>query len=174
MELTLIDHWHQEPGFIQAVARRVEDALARFPADRRQQVTVIFTAHSLPARVLAEGDPYHQHCLDTAAATAAAANLTNWQLAFQSASDTGTPWLGPDVNDVIKGQAGAGAAGALVCPVGFVADHLEIFYDLDFEAGATAKANGLAFGRTASLNDAPDFLEALADAVVKALAGGAQ
>ena len=135
---------------------------------------VVFTAHSLPARILDAGDPYRDQLHDTAAAVAARVGLApwaGWGVAWQSAGRTPEPWLGPDILTVLRDLAGTGRAdGVLVCPAGFTADHLEVLYALDVEAARLAGELGLAFARTPSLNDHPEVLAALADRVAIAAA----
>jgi ferrochelatase len=130
---------------------------------------VLFTAHSLPERALV-GDPYPEQLRASAAAVADAVGLgpwADWAVAFQSAGRTADPWRGPDVLEVIDDLAASGRAdGVLVCPQGFVSDHLEVVYDLDLEAKARADQRGLAFARTRVVNDDPAVLAALADRVL--------
>ncbi len=164
-----IDHFHSHPGFIAALARRVEQALAELPAGLREGAVVIFTAHSIPQPVVDRGDPYPRHVEETAAKVAAAAGLSRWRVAYQSAGRTADPWLGPDVTEVIRRLPGEGARAVVVCPAGFVADHLEVLYDLDIEARQVAEEVGLAFARTPSLNADADFIEVLADLVLDRL-----
>lgn len=170
MDVVYVDHWHQHPGFVAALARRVQSALAELPEPAREDAVVVFTAHSLPERILQHGDPYPRQLEETAEAVAREAGLRHWRTAYQSAGMTPDPWLGPDICDVIRDLGEAGAPGVVVCAAGFVADHLEIFYDLDIEARDVAAEVGIPFARTASLNDAPDFLDALADIAASALA----
>src|SRR5206468_4147528 len=118
---------------------------------------VYFTAHSLPCRVVEEGDPYDQRLLETCRLIAERMPLPPWEFAFQSASHTGEPWLGPDLLEALDRS---GARRVLVCPIGFVADHLEILYDLDVEAQRWARANGVEVRRTASFNDSAEFVAA--------------
>ena len=169
VELLTIDHWHEHPGFIAAVARRLEQTLAALPAEQRQQAMTVFTAHSLPQRLIEKGDPYAEQLQASAAAVARAAGVERWTFAYQSAGRTEVPWLGPDICAVIPELAERGCTAVVACPIGFVADHLEILYDLDIEARQVAIQHGLPFTRTPSLNDAPDFLDALADVVVARL-----
>lgn len=164
-----IDHFHNHPGFVAALARRVESTLAGLPADRREGAVVIFTAHSIPQPVVDRGDPYPRHVEETAAKVAAAAGVGRWRVAYQSAGRTADPWLGPDVTDVIRQLGREGAQAVVACPVGFVADHLEVLYDLDIEARQVAEEAGLAFARTPSLNADADFIEVLADLVLDRL-----
>lgn len=161
---TPIDSWHALPAWVDAQAARVRDALAGLP----RKTKVLFTAHSLPERVL-EGDAYPDELRTSAAAIADAAGLERWYgwtLAWQSAGRTPEPWRGPDVLQVITDLADTGRAeGVLVCPQGFVSDHLEVLYDLDIEARQVAEKAGLAFARTASINDDPAVMSALAELV---------
>lgn len=160
--VTYVHDWHLEPVLIELLAERVRDALSRLPEGAAVETFV--TAHSLPARVREMGDPYPEQVAATGAAVAEAAGLTRWQVAWQSAGRTPDPWLEPDVLDAIRAVAGT-VDGVLVCPAGFVSDHLEILYDLDIEARRVAESVGLHFERTASLNDDPRFLGLLADVV---------
>jgi ferrochelatase len=159
-----VDSWHALPAWRAAQAERVRDALAGLPAATK----VLFTAHSLPERILAD-DPYADELRASAAAIASLVGLNRWagwSLAWQSAGRTPEPWRGPDVADVIRDLAATGRAeGVLVCPQGFVSDHLEVLYDLDIDARRVATEVGLAFGRTASINDEPAVMAALADLV---------
>jgi len=165
-ELTMIDHWFDAPGFVALVAGRVNDAVAC--VDGRGPVTVIFTAHSVPARVVQAGDSYRDQLERSARAVAQAAGVDHWSVAWQSAGRTDDEWLGPDVNAVISALAGTGVGRVVVCPVGFVSDHLEVLYDVDIEARATAERAGIAFARTASLNDDRRFCDVLAGVVLAA------
>jgi ferrochelatase len=130
---------------------------------------VVFTAHSLPERILAGGDPYRDQLLETSRLVAGRAGLgERWSFAFQSASATGEPWLGPDVLEELERLAGVGEGKVLVAPVGFVSDHLEILWDLDIEAREKAEELGLELARIESLNDDPRFVSALAGIVERA------
>lgn len=165
--------WHLEPDFIAALAGRVEEALARFPETARATLPVVFTAHSLPERILTWNDPYPGQLRQVGEAVAARLGLQNVHFAYQSAGRTADPWLGPDIREVVRGLAAAGERAVLVCPAGFVADHLEVLYDLDIDLQRQAAALGVHFERTASLNDHPLLLAALAAAVRRAEAGQA-
>lgn len=161
---TPVDSWHAVPAWIDAQAARVRSALDALPAKTK----VLFTAHSLPERVL-EGDAYPDELRTSAAAIAQRAGLERWYewtLAWQSAGRTPEPWRGPDVADVIRDLGATGRAdGVLVCPQGFVSDHLEVLYDLDVDARRVATEAGLAFARTASINDDPAVMGGLAELV---------
>lgn len=162
-ELVFVPGFHDHPAFISAVQGLLVDAFAAGRPER-----LFFTAHSLPARILDEGDPYCQQLLDSCRLVASGLDLPPWQFAFQSASHTGEPWLGPDLLDAITDSA---ARDILVCPIGFVADHLEILYDLDVEAQAFAREHGIRIRRTRSFNTRPEFIDALAQIVAGALVG---
>lgn len=160
--VTPITSWATEPAYVDFLAAQVRRSLAEMPANTK----VLFTAHSLPERVVEMGDPYPDELRATAAAVGSRLGLgpwSAWAVAWQSAGRTPEPWLGPDVLAVIDSLAGSeNASGVLVCPCGFVADHLEVLYDLDIEAKARAEAHGLAFARTTSLNADPVVFAALA------------
>lgn len=161
--------WGAHPWFVMAVAERLREALADLPPEATE---VIFTAHSLPARLRAEGDPYEIELWDSARRVARLIGWERWRFAYQSASATGEPWLGPDLLEVLEEIAREGKARhVVVCPIGFVADHLEILYDLDVEAREAADRWGLAFRRTRSLNDDPLLIEGLAALVSEAVVG---
>jgi ferrochelatase len=162
-----IESWHDEPRFIEALAASTADALGRFPSPER--VHVMFTAHSLPARVVTEGDRYPDELAATARLVAERLGLAAYEFAFQSAGRTGEPWLGPDLRDEICRLATAGVSELVVCPVGFVADHLEVLYDIDIEAQAVAREAGTRLERARSMNDDPTFIAGLADVAAAAL-----
>jgi ferrochelatase len=166
--VTYVDSWHDQPRFIEALATTTAEALARFagPTD----VRVMFTAHSLPARVLVEGDPYPEQLARTAALVAERLGLADYAFAYQSAGRTGEPWLGPDILAEIRRLAATGVTGLVIRPVGFVADHLEVLYDIDIEAQAVALEVGIRLERARSMNDDPTFIAGLADLAVAALA----
>jgi ferrochelatase len=157
-ELTLVQSWHDDPAFVDVVAARV----------RGTDAWVVFTAHSLPERILADGDPYREQLLETSRLVAERAGLERWSFAFQSASTTGEPWLGPDILDELERLAGEGVTKVLVAPVGFVSDHLEILWDLEIEAREKAAELGLELERMESMNDDPAFIRALAGVVSRA------
>ena len=159
-ELDLVESWHDRPSFVDVLADRV----------RGTESWVVFTAHSLPARILDDGDPYREQLLETSRLVAERAGLRDWSFAFQSASPTGEPWLGPDVLDELERLHEAVIRSVLVAPVGFVSDHLEILWDLDVEARERAAELGLELERIESLNDDPAFIRALAELVEERLA----
>jgi protoporphyrin/coproporphyrin ferrochelatase len=165
LDVTCVASWHDHPLLLQAFAERVRDALAALPEERRAQVRTIFTAHSLPVRVLAEGDPYPQEVEHTAAEVARLSGLRSWEVAYQSQGATAEPWLGPTLDEVFATCAAQGQRQLLLAPIGFVCDHVEILYDLDTLAQGVARAQGLGLLRTDSLNTSPTFIAALAHIV---------
>jgi ferrochelatase len=168
--LACVESWHLHPGLIAALAVRVRDATARLGGP--DGTHVLFTAHSLPKRIMEWGDPYVGQLVESAKAVAAAAGLGRWSFAFQSASPTGEAWLGPDILDALRDLASKNVRDVGVCPIGFVADHLEILYDLDVEARDLARSLGMRLARTASLNAEPAFVEVLAEIARATLSQG--
>jgi protoporphyrin/coproporphyrin ferrochelatase len=158
--LVFVESWHDDPGFVSFLAARVRGTSAH----------VVFTAHSLPARILEEGDPYRDQLLETARLVAEEAGVTEWTFSFQSASPTGEPWLGPDILDHLTELHGRGIDDVLICPVGFVSDHLEIRWDLDTEARELAQELGMRVDRIEMPNSDPGFVAVLAEIVRRALA----
>jgi ferrochelatase len=169
--LVEVPSWYAAPGLVSVLAERVRQAVAAVTTDGDRPCTVIFTAHSLPERIRQLGDPYPDQLDASAGLVAEAAGVTTWSVAWQSAGRTPDPWLGPDVRDVITELGAAGDVAVVVCPIGFVSDHLEVLYDLDIEAAAVAAQAGVTFTRTASLNDDPRFMRALAEVVEQAAVG---
>ncbi|TML76240.1 MAG: ferrochelatase [Actinobacteria bacterium] len=158
-ELRFVESWHDEPGFVELLADRVRGADAH----------AVFTAHSLPARILELGDPYKAQLLETSRLVAESAGLHEWSFSFQSESPTGEPWLGPDILDHLESLRRQGVERVLVCPVGFVSDHLEIRWDLDVEAQEKAAELGLRLERIEMPNADPVFVRTLAGIVKRAL-----
>ncbi|MEA2476059.1 MAG: protoporphyrin/coproporphyrin ferrochelatase [Actinomycetota bacterium] len=168
-KLEMIDSWHLEPGYIGYLATEVERALNDIPVPARESSLVVFSAHSLPEKILASGDPYADQLRETAQAVAERAGIERWQIGWQSAGRTQDPWLGPDILQILADVAATGeTAGVVVCPCGFVADHLEVLYDIDIEAQALAQELGLELRRTRAPNDDPAFLDCLAAVVDRA------
>jgi protoporphyrin/coproporphyrin ferrochelatase len=153
--LRFVESWHVHEPYVAVLADRVRGSGAH----------VVFTAHSLPARILAEGDPYRDQLLETSQLIAERAGLGSWSFAFQSESATGEPWLGPDILDELGNLRERGVEHVLVCPIGFVSDHLEILWDIDVEARERAAELGLELERIESLNDDPAFIRGLAELV---------
>ncbi len=167
LQVAYVQQWGNHPLFVRAVVEKVQEALARFPEDVRDDVILLFTAHSLPAAIVAQGDPYEAQLVESARLVAEGAGVPaeRWRFCYQSAGATNDKWLGPDICDVIVELGRAGAAHVLVVPVGFVADHVEVLYDIDIEARQVAEQHGVRLERTASLNASPTFIAALADLV---------
>ncbi len=161
LETALVRSWGDHPKFLDAVAGRVAQALQRFPSPAAVQV--LFTAHSLPERILATGDPYPAELKASAAAVARRAGLTSWHFAFQSAGATPEPWLGPEAGAVMTELAGKGHRAFLIVPIGFVCDHVEVLYDVDIVYRQLAERLGVHLERTTSLNDDPLLVSALAE-----------
>jgi ferrochelatase len=159
-DLRFIESWHDAESFIEYVAASVRGTSAH----------VVFTAHSLPARILDEGDPYQEQLLETARLVAGAAALSDWSFSYQSESPTGEPWLGPDILDHLQELHDRGVDDVLVCPIGFVSDHLEIRWDIDVEAQEKAAELGMTVQRVQMPNDDPRFVAGLAQLVESALA----
>jgi ferrochelatase len=160
-DLVFVNSWHDDEGFVDLLADRVRGAGSH----------VVFTAHSLPARILEEGDPYKDELLETSRLVADRAGLaeSDWSFSFQSESPTGEPWLGPDILDHLDDLHARGVRDILVCPVGFVADHLEIRWDLDTEAAERAGELGMRFARIEMPNAEPAMIRVLAGLVRGAL-----
>jgi protoporphyrin/coproporphyrin ferrochelatase len=154
-DLRFVEGWHTHEPYIAVLADRV----------RGTDAHVVFTAHSLPARILDDGDPFRDQLLETSRLVAEQAGLDSWSFAFQSASATGEPWLGPDILEELDSLYGRGVERVLACPIGFVSDHLEILWDLDVEARERSARLGLEFERIESLNDDPAFVRGLAELV---------
>jgi ferrochelatase len=167
----MIESWHLEPGYIDLLCERVDYAMRTLTKDVRRDTTVVFTAHSLPERILRTGDPYAEQLRATGGAVAAKLGLDSWQIGWQSAGRTKDPWIGPDILGVIEDLAANGRRGVVVCPCGFVSDHLEVLYDVDIECKRVAADFGLELERTASPNDDPAFLDVLAEVVRRKLDG---
>src|SRR5665213_572399 len=159
-ELAFVESWHDEPSFIALLADRV----------RGTRSHVVFTAHSLPERVIAMGDPYKAQLLETARQVAEASSLgEQWSFSFQSESPTGEPWLGPDILDHLVALKEQGVTDVLICPVGFVSDHLEIKWDIDVEAQERAGELGMRVDRIEMPNADPAFVQTLAGIARRAL-----
>lgn len=164
VQFVMVKSWHAEPSLIRVLSTRVKNGLGEMGGSGATMV--VFTAHSLPIRAVSDDDPYRTQLLETSRLVAEEANVTDWDFAFQSASGPTGTWLGPSLIEKISELSRRGIKQILVCPVGFVSDHLEILYDLDVEAREYANSHGVRLARTLSLNDDSTFIEALA-AVVK-------
>jgi len=167
LDLRIAQDWHLQPYFLQAIAERVQQALDRFPPGVRERVPVLLTAHSMPKRVVEKEPDYINNLKETAAAVASMVGLPaeRWMFCYQSAGHTPEEWLKPDFADVMPELRAAGQTHVLIAPVQFLADHLEILYDIEIGARQQAEENGIQFARIESLNTSPLFIKALATVV---------
>jgi protoporphyrin/coproporphyrin ferrochelatase len=167
IDFAFVKDWHDSPPLLEALARRAREGVNRWPAEARADVHVVFCAHSLPARVIAEGDPYDAQLRETARQVARRAGIPGerWSWSYMSAGKSPEPWLGPDLPDHLRELSGRGVRDVVCLPVGFVADHVEVLYDVDIEARAAAEEAGIRLERPPALNDDPLLIEALASAV---------
>jgi ferrochelatase len=164
--ITYVGDWHEHPGFVEANADHVRRAFDRLPPDVRDRARLIFTAHSIPVS-MAQQYPYEANLKASARLIAQAAGRADWAVVYQSRSGRPEdPWLEPDVCDYLRGERAAGLDAAVLCPVGFLCDHVEVLYDLDVEAADVCRETGIAMVRAEAVNDHPRFIEALADAVI--------
>ncbi|HEX6107981.1 MAG TPA: ferrochelatase [Ktedonobacteraceae bacterium] len=164
--------WHLQPDFLLALAQRVQQALDRFPEEVRLHVPVLLTAHSMPKRVIENEPNYINNLKETAARVAELVGLSNerWMFCYQSAGHTPEEWLKPDFADLMPELRAAGHRHVLIAPIQFLADHLEILYDIEIGARQQAEEHGIQFARTESLNTSPLFIKALAEVVKETLA----
>ena len=167
IRIDFVESWYDNPQFQTAITEKVINGLKGFP--QNSEISVLFTAHSLPERIIAEGDPYSSQLLESCRIIAKLARIEKWSFAYQSAGRTEEKWLGPDILEVLEGMASN--SKVLVVPIGFVADHLEILYDIDVQAQAFAKSRDILLHRTESLNTSRSFIAALADIVSTRLIG---
>jgi ferrochelatase len=167
IEVDFVDSWHTQPDYLEGIAANVRETMARFPADTRDHVKVIFTAHSLPASILERGDPYPDQLAETSRLLAGRLELPEerWTFSYQSAAQTGTPWLGPQIEELVVELAEEGEKSLLVAPIGFIADHVEVLYDIDIGVQEIARSHGVRLERTPMLNDSPALVAALASLV---------
>lgn len=162
-----ISDYHDAPRYIKALANRVKEGLARWPEEEQDEVHVIFSAHSLPVRIMKMGDPYDEQLRETARLVAAEAGLpdSQWSWSYQSAGRSPEPWLGPQLEEYIPELAGQGIKNVISIPVGFVSDHVEILYDIDIQAREVAEAHGMRLERPPALNTDPLFIGQLAELI---------
>jgi ferrochelatase len=169
VQVDFIENWHDHSGLVEAFRERVATALARAQAAASGPVPIIFTAHSVPEKTIQGGDPYQQQVRETAALVAEAVGLKEFSVAFQSPGMTAEPWIAPTVESLIDQLASYGHRHVLLAPVGFVCDHVEILYDIDIFFREYGKTRGVTVHRSASLNDSPLFIQALAAIVTERL-----
>lgn len=167
IDFEFIDSYHNEPLLIEAFANRVEDGLSRWPEEEQDDVHVIFSAHSLPVRIIKMGDPYDTQLRETAQLVADKAGLPNsqWSWSYQSAGGSPEPWLGPQLEDYIPELAEQGIKNMISIPVGFVSDHVEILFDIDIQAQEAAQESGVRLERPPALNDDPLYIQVLVDLI---------
>jgi ferrochelatase len=169
VEVTFVRSWFDHPLFIEANAVHVREALARLPESARAGARLVFTAHSIPLQ-MAQASLYETQLKESARLVAEQAGMQDWALVYQSRSGRpGDPWLEPDVCDYLRRERAAGLAAAVVCPIGFVSDHIEVLYDLDREAADASREVGLMMARAESVNDDPRFLDMMADVVLRTM-----
>ncbi len=168
-----VPSYHDAPGLIEAFANRVVEGLSRWPEGEREHVHVVFSAHSLPERILSAGDPYGVQCQETARLVAERAGLSTerWSWSYQSAGRAPEPWAGPDLGEHLVALAAREVRAVVSVPVGFVSEHVEILFDIDQRARTIADGLGVRLERPPALNDDPVFVEALADLVRQRAAG---
>jgi len=164
-ETHVIERWGAAPEFIACMAALIREGLGGFAGS---DVTVVFSAHSLPVRIREWDDPYERELEESSRLAAAAAGVSSWRFAWQSAGATGEPWIGPDILTVLGSLAAEGVRHVLQVPIGFVSDHLEVLYDIDIEAAARARELGLALRRTRLPNADPRFIAALLSIITRA------
>jgi protoporphyrin/coproporphyrin ferrochelatase len=162
---SFIEQWYDHPYFVEVVADRVRAARDQLTEDERANDLVVFTAHSLPTKILESGDPYPAQLQGSADMVAGKLSLDRYRIGWQSAGRTPEPWIGPPLVEIIRRAATEGHTAVVVCPVGFVADHLEVLFDVDIEAREAAAQAGIRLVRTASMNADPDFIRSLAQVV---------
>ncbi len=165
VDVRAIEDWHLEPGYLDSLAERVEDALQRFPAARRTDIPVLFTAHSLPQRILEWHDPYPVQLNETVCAVMERLGDRPRQFAFQSAAISSEPWLGPDAGKAIADYAAQGQKELVLCPIGFVCEHVEILYDVDVVYQSLARTLGMHLERIEMLGTAPRMIKGLSKLV---------
>jgi ferrochelatase len=169
LQMTFIERWHDHPGFRRLIADRIVAARAELPPDLRDQALTLFSAHSLPERILSWNDPYPDELRESAAGIAGLLGLTDWRLCYQSAGMTGEPWLGPDILDYLEELHGEGVRAVVSAPFGFVADHLEVLWDIDREAQDKAAELGMELRRIRMPNADDEFVDVLVSLVRDAL-----
>jgi protoporphyrin/coproporphyrin ferrochelatase len=169
-EIVSVEQWYNEPKFIKYWSDRVAKTFAEMPADEREKSVLIVSAHSLPEKILQMGDPYPEQLKETADMIAKQANVKNYEVGWQSAGNTPEPWLGPDVQDLTRDLFKENGYKAFVyVPAGFVSDHLEVLYDNDYECKIVTEEIGASYYRPPMPNTEPEFIDALADVVLKKL-----
>ena len=162
LDVTYIESWNDHPLFLQSIAERMETARKKFDAKDWNDIEVVFSAHSLPEKILQSNDPYPQELRETCEGVAPLIGLEHWRFAYQSPGRTGEKWLGPEILATLDTIAAEGHQRVLIAPIGFVADHLEVLYDIDVECADRARKLGIDMQRIESPNASPTFISALA------------
>ena len=172
IEVTYVSSWFDHPLFVAANAAHVREALKKLPADVRGSARLVCTAHSIPMS-MADASRYREELAESARLVAAEAGIADWAVVYQSRSGRPSdPWLEPDVCDYLRREQAAGLRAAVLCPIGFVCDHIEVLYDLDREAADVCREIGLPITRAEAVNDDPLFLDMMADVVLRRISGG--
>jgi protoporphyrin/coproporphyrin ferrochelatase len=167
VEVTYVQDWHEHEGFIDANARHVQDAIGSLPEAVRDRARIVFTAHSIPASMTG-AERYQLQLMQSATRVAERAGRANWDLVYQSRSGRPEdPWLGPDICEYLRVEHGKGLEALVICPIGFVCDHIEVLYDLDHEAAHVCQELGLPMARAHAVNDDPAFLDLMGDVVLR-------
>ncbi|NBI28785.1 ferrochelatase [Chengkuizengella marina] len=170
LSINFVKSYHLYPKLIEVLSERVNTALQKFEGVDKNEVKILFSAHSLPEKILEINDPYPEQLMETSKKIAQKTGITNWDFAWQSAGQTAMPWLGPDILDVLNHiHSQENVQHVLICPIGFVSDHLEILYDIDIECQQVARKLGMHLERTESLNTDPRYMETVAEVVIAKL-----
>jgi ferrochelatase len=166
-----VESWHTQPVYLAGVAANVRETMTRFALEQQERVMVIFTAHSLPVAILERGDPYDSQLRETSRLLAEHLRLPEdrWTFCYQSAAQTGVPWLGPQIEDLVVDLAAEGKKNLLIAPIGFIANHVEVLYDIDIGVREIARSSGVRVERTPMLNDGPALVGALTSLVKERL-----
>ena len=166
-----VDSWCRQPRLLDAQEAAIRAAMLKFDANTHGKVKLVFSAHSLPARLLDMGDPYDDELKGNARALAERLDHSDWMFSYQSAAQTGEPWLGPQIEQVVADLSEEGYENVLIAPIGFVCDHVEVLYDIDIGVQAIARKHGIRVERTESMNSSPVFVEAVADGLLEKMDG---
>ncbi|MFC7391697.1 ferrochelatase [Scopulibacillus cellulosilyticus] len=171
-EIMSVESWYKEPKFIQFWVNQINKTFNKIPENEHDQSVVIFSAHSLPEKIISQGDPYPAQLEETAKLISEQAGIKHWALGWQSAGNTPDPWIGPDVQDLTRDlYEHEGYKTFVYCPIGFVAEHLEVLYDNDYECKVVTDELGAKYYRPEMPNANPEFIDALATVILKKFAG---
>lgn len=167
LKLHWVNSWHDHPDYIEGVAEKIQEVFPNFPEEKKDDVRIVFTAHSLPMRLMEYYGPYPRQLNETCELIAQKLNHKKWTFSYQSVGKSRMPWLGPDIVDAVKDLHKEGEKYLLVCSIGFIVDHFEVIFDLDIEAKPEAEKLGMQFERAKTLNDSPSLTRTLTDLVKK-------